>query len=205
MQASILSPTLLSVILWCLPVVGVFVLVIAIRTISGSFNGKLIAEIPFIEKESHFAIAQPGIYAVWQRGPLLTKTRIAEFRLNLAEQASGKAIMLSTSWFAPHVNTFDTARVEWKRFDAKPGRYLFNIMEEGEANVFENLFNRILPFKKVEPKDYFFEIRMAQPIYKFFLTIPMFTLAVLLIFGGPALALNAKEVAAYFNVWLLKG
>jgi hypothetical protein len=194
-----LNPHVISAICWCLPAAGIFILVVAIRTIRGSFNGQLIAEIPFTQKQSNFNIPQPGIYAIWQRGPLLSKTLVGDFELELTAQASGSGVHLSTSWSAPHVNNFETGRIEWKRFDAQPGQYQLTLLERSANNALEKLLGRIIPLKKVKPEDYFFEIRKAQPVYKFLLVIPLFTLAVLLIFGGPALAMNGEAISSFLS------
>jgi hypothetical protein len=164
-----MSLTLFRILFFCLVPVGIFILVKTIRMLKGIFNGKVLAEVPFTQKEVIFEVTTPGIYAVWQKGQLFRRTLVDKYVLELMKEPSGEQVALARSFFNPHVNGFDGARMEMNRFSAQAGHYRLILKEKSGASIFEGLFYRLFP---------------ARPIDYMIAAIPLFTLSGLFIIGG---------------------
>lgn len=192
---------LVRILFFGLVPVGIFVLVKTIRLLKGVFNGEVIAEIPFTQKEVTFKLTRPGIYAIWQKGQLFRKTPIDKFRLRLTT-SSGEEVPLPRSFFSPHLNGFDTARVEMNRFSAEGGTYQLHIVEGSSASVFEKLALSLLPAKSVDYSKYFIQVRESRPVYYIMAAIPLFTLSGLFIIGGLVVGFLAPVILADLGVTL---
>jgi len=192
--------TLLQILFYGLIPLGIFTLVMAIRLLRKSFFGKILTELPFTRQEAEFKITDGGSYGVWQKGKMLKRTLIDQFELQLVDIATGQAISLHNSFFAPHVNGFDTGRMEWKRFSAPSGRYKLHLTERASETVSWNILSALMPNNKPDYSQYWLQIRESQPVFIMVVAIPMILLSVTLIFGGLVLAINVHVVATYLGI-----
>jgi hypothetical protein len=190
---------ILRILFYSLMPMGVFILFMAIRQLRKSFFGKILVEIPFTQREAEIDIVDSGDYGIWQKGKLLKRTLFNRFDLQLVNAATGHAISLHSLFFAPHVNGFDTGRIEWKRFNAPIGRYHLHLIEHSSHTVSRGILSAFMSDRPVDYSQYWLQVRESQPAYFMIIAIPMIILSVACIFGGLVLAINAKEVAMYLG------
>jgi hypothetical protein len=193
-----MTVTILRILFYGLMPMGVFILIMAIRQLRKSFFGKILVEIPFTQREAEIDIVS-GDYGIWQKGKLLKRTLFNRFDLQLVNVATGHTISLHNSFFAPHVNGFDTGRIEWKRFKVPIGRYHLRLIEQSSHTVSRGILSAFMPDRPVDYSQYWLQVRESQPAYSMIIAIPMIILAVACIFGGLVLAINTKEVAMYLG------
>jgi hypothetical protein len=140
-----------------------------------TFNGKLIAEIPFAQKQTHFQLTDPGYFAIWQKGQLFRKNPIADFTLQILDE-KGTIIKLNPTWFNVQKNGWDTGRNELKKFSVIAGNYILQILNEPSGNRLQNILSNALPIKPVDEDQYFIEIRESQPVYYLLIAVPLLIL-----------------------------
>jgi hypothetical protein len=191
--------TLLRILFYGLMPMGVFILIMAIRQLRKSFFGKILVEIPFTQREAEIDIVDSGDYGIWQKGKLLKRTLFNRFDLQFVNVATGHAISLHNSFFAPHVNGFDTGRIEWKRFHAPIGRYHLRLIEQSSHTVSRGILSVFMSNNPVDYSQYWLQVRESQPAIFLIIAIPMIILSLACIFGGLVLAINAKDVALYLG------
>lgn len=179
-----MSLIIFRIIFFCLIPIGILILVKTIGLLKGIFSGEILAEIPFTKKEVLFKVAKPGVYAVWQKGLLFQRTLVDKFRLEITTEPAGEKLDLSASLFNPHINGFDTARMEMSRFSADIGTYKLRLVEGSSASIFEKLFCKLFPAKSINYSQYFIQVRESRPIYYMIAAIPLFTISAFCIIGG---------------------
>jgi len=187
---------LLRIVLFCLIPVGIFLLIKTIRMLKKTFNGKVMAEIPFTQKETTFNLPETGVYAIWQKGQLFRKTPVDKFEMQLSRESDGAGIALTTSLLRPNMNGFETGRMEMKRFYAESGNYKLILRESSENSSFEQVFSDLFPAKMVDYDKYFIQVRESGPAYQMFLAIPLFLLSGFLIIGGFVCGLLLPQMMA---------
>lgn len=188
--------TLMRIVLFCLIPAGIFLLIKTIRMLKKTFNGKVMAEIPFTQKETTFHLPEKGIYAIWQKGQLFRKTPVDKFEMQLSRESDGEGVVLNTSLLRPNMNGFETGRMEMKRFYAERGDYKLLFRESSESSSFEQVFSELFPGKMVDYDKYFIQVRESGPAYQMFLAIPMFLLSGFLIIGGFVCGLLLPQMMA---------
>lgn len=188
--------TLLRIVLFCLIPVGIFLLIKTIRMLKKTFNGKVMAEIPFTQKETTFNLPEKGVYAIWQKGQLFRKTPVDKFEIHLSRESDGEGIALTTSLLRPNMNGFETGRMEMKRFYAESGNYKLILRESSENSSFEQVFSDLFPAKMVDYDKYFIQVRESGPAYQMFLAIPLFLLSGFMIIGGFVCGLLLPQMMA---------
>lgn len=188
--------TLLRIVLFCLIPVGIFLLIKTIRMLKKTFNGKVMAEIPFTQKETTFNLPEKGVYAIWQKGQLFRKTPVDKFEMHLSRESDGEGIALTTSFLRPNMNGFETGRMEMKRFYAESGNYKLILRESSENSSFEQVFSDLFPAKMVDYNKYFIQVRESGPAYQMFLAIPLFLLSGFMIIGGFVCGLLLPQMMA---------
>ncbi|WP_345951101.1 hypothetical protein ABDD95_06530 [Mucilaginibacter sp. PAMB04274] len=179
-----MSLTIFRTLFFCLVPLGVFILIKAIRMLKDIFNGEVIAEKPFTEKEIHFEVKKKGVYAVWQKGRLFRRTPVDRFALKLFSVPSGEPVPIDASVFRPHSSSLDTARIEMNRFFAEPGHYRLQIVEGSSVSLFERLLFELFPGKPVDYSQYFLQVRESRSAYYMVAAIPLFILCAFCIMGG---------------------
>lgn len=150
----------------------------------GIFNGEVIAEKLFTDKEIVFKVTKAGIYAVWQKGRLFQRTAADRFNLKLFHEPLGQQVSISRSIFRPHLNSLDTARMELSRFSAEAGNYRLQIVEGSGVSWLERLVLKIFPAKPVDHSQYYLQVRESRPAYYIVAAIPLFILCGFCIIGG---------------------
>jgi hypothetical protein len=188
--------TLLRIVSFCLIPVGIFLLIKTIRMLKKTFNGKVMAEIPFTQKETTFNLPEKGVYAIWQKGQLFRKTPVDKFEMHLSRESDGESIALTTSLLRPNMNGFETGRMEMKRFYAESGNYKLILRESSENSSFEQVFSDLFPAKMVDYNKYFIQVRESGPAYQMFLAIPLFLLSGFMIIGGFVCGLLLPQMMA---------
>ncbi|MGF7082831.1 hypothetical protein [Mucilaginibacter sp. UYCu711] len=89
-----MSLILYRILFFCLVPIGIYILVKTVRMLKDLFNGEVIAEIPFTQKEITLKISRPGIYAIWQKGQLPRRTPVDKFQVKLVQVPSGEIVSL---------------------------------------------------------------------------------------------------------------
>ncbi len=189
-----MSLILFRILFFCLVPVGIAILIKTIRMLKGVFNGEVIAEIPFTQKEILFDITRPGIYAIWQKGQLFKRTPADKFRPELNEVSQSKPVPLQRSFFSPHLNGMDTGRMEMYRFSAERGSYHLVLVEGTSISVFENILTKVIPSKPVDYNQYFIQVRESRPVYYIIAAIPLFTLSAFCMIGGLVAGFMAPDI-----------
>ncbi len=179
-----MSLILFRIAFFCLVPIGIFVLVKTIQLLKHVFSGDILVEIPFTQKETVFKITKPGVYAIWQKGQLFQRTPIDKFKLELTIEPSGEEVALPKSFFSPHLNSMDTARMEMNRFSADSNTYKLRITEGTSVTLFEKQFSKLFPTKNLDYAKYFIQVRESRPVYYIIAAIPLFTLSAFCMIGG---------------------
>jgi hypothetical protein len=162
--------------------------------LKGVFNGKVIAEIPFTQKEVVFDINRAGVYAIWQKGQLFRRTPVDKFQLKINKLPGGEEISLPRSFFSPFLNGMDTGRMEMNRFSVESGSYRLTIVEGTNVSLFEKIASSIIPAKPVDYKQYFIQVRESRPVYYMLAAIPLFTLSGFCMIGGLVAGFMAPNI-----------
>lgn len=187
---------LLRIALFCLIPAGILLLIKTLRMLKKTFNGKVMVEIPFTQKEITFHLAESGVYAIWQKGQLFRKTPVDQFEMQLSRESDGAGVTLTTALLRPNMNGFETGRMEMKRFYAESGKYKLILRESSESSSFEQVFSELFPGKMVDYDKYFIQIRESGPAYQMFLAVLLFLLSGFLIIGGFVCGLLLPQMMA---------
>lgn len=178
---------------------GIFLLVKVLRMLKKTFNGTIIAEIPFAQKQTNFQLLSPGYFAIWQKGQLFRKTPIADFTLQILDE-KGAVIKLLPTWFNVQKNGWDTGRTELKKFSAIAGNYTLQILNEPSGNHLQNIIANMLPVKPVDEDQYFIEIRESQPVYYLLIAIPLLILSGGMIMVGLVASIIGSRMIADLGI-----
>jgi hypothetical protein len=189
--------TLLTVriLLFCLIPIGIFIMIKVIKLLMKNVNAPIIAETPFTQKEIEFTIPKSGKFAVWQSGPLFTKTPVGLFEIKIISESSSSVIPLYRSVFGPSVSGFKTARMQLYNFEANAGRYTMRL-DDAEASGFTKVLSSLIPAQPVDPEKYFIQVRESRPAILVFVYIPLLLVGFFFIVGGFILGLLADQVFA---------
>ncbi|WP_133300214.1 hypothetical protein [Mucilaginibacter terrenus] len=162
--------------------------------LKGLFSGEVLAEFPFTQKTFVFTATKPSVCAVWQKGKLFSRTPIDKFNIRVTKEAGGESVSLTNSFFSPHVNGLDTARLETLRFYAEPGDYRLTLEKRNGTSFFEQLFSRLFPDTPVDYSKYSIQVRESRPVYYIIAAIPLFTLSVFCVVGGIVAGFAAPNI-----------
>jgi hypothetical protein len=195
-----MQPTLFRILMFSMVPIGIFLLVKVIRMLKKTFNGKIIAEIPFQQKTSTFELVEPGHYAIWQKGQLFRKTPIGDFKLQIQDE-SGIIVRLKPTWFNVHKSGWDMGRTELKKFTAAAGKYTLAVLDQPSGNFLQKILKDTLPVKPLDQDQYFIQIRESQPVYYLLIAIPLFTLSGFLIIVGLVAGLAGPQIAVDMGVF----
>ena len=195
----LMEPTLFRILMFSMIPMGIFLLVKVIRMLKKTFNGKIIAEIPFQQKSSTFELPESGHYAIWQKGQLFRKTPIGDFKLQIQDE-SGTIITLNRIWFRMYKNGWETGRTELKKFTAAAGKFTLSILDQPDGNFLGKILDT-LAVKPVDQSHYFIQIRESQPVYYFLIAIPLLTLSGFLIIIGMIAGIVGPQIAIDMGVF----
>jgi len=199
-----MNPTLFRILAFCMIPVGIYLLVKTIQMIKKTFNGTILLEQPFDQKQASFQVISPGQFAIWQKGKLFRKTPVGDFKIQILDE-KGAIVKLNTTYFNLYVNGWDTGRTQLKSFSAVAGTYTLKILDLPDADLIagflQNVLHRIaLPIRPVDHSKYFIQIRESQPIYFFLIAIPLFTLSAFLMILGFIAGVVGPQIAIDFGL-----
>ncbi len=185
---------LIRILFFCLIPIGIYILVKAIQIQNKTFNGKILIEIPYLEKGGQFSVAEAGNFSIWQKGQIFKRTPVDKFKLHIYDKSTKKEIKLNFSYLRPQTNGFSTGRMELYRFYAPIGNYEVEFGEGSNVSKLESLVSNIIPVQSADLSKYSIEIRQSQPQIISFLAIPMLLLGLFGIIGGLVLGLLADQI-----------
>ena len=107
--------------------VGLIISIISIKYTIRFANSEIIYEMPFINEEGTFTIANKGIYGLWLSGKMYEKTPLGEFGLNLARKDTGETVPLSNILMRTSISGTKNGRTELYTFQADEGIYELSI------------------------------------------------------------------------------
>jgi len=189
--------TLLTVriLFFCLIPIGIIIMVKVVKLLIKNVNATIITETPFTQKEIEFTILKSGKFAIWQSGPLFTKTPVGSFDIKIISQSNSTSIPLYRSVFGPSVSGFKTARMQLYNFEANAGKYTMRL-DDAEASGFTKVLSSLIPAQPVNPEKYFIQVRESRPAILIFIYIPLLLVGFFCIVGGFILGLLADQVFA---------
>lgn len=186
--------TSIQILFFCLIPIGVFIMVKGIQLIRKAFNGKLLLEIPYLDKSGQFSITKEGYFSIWQKGQMFKRTPIDQFKLHIYEESTNEEIKLSFSLLRPQTNNFSTGRMELYRFRAPIGNYKIEFKDGSNISKIESMIGSIIPLQPVDSSKYFIEIRESHSQIITLIAIPMILLGVFGTVGGLVLGLLADQL-----------
>jgi len=188
------KPKKMQVLFFLMIPVGLIVLFLSIRMVRKTFSGNIILEIPYLQKSAQFAISKPGNYSIWHKGQIFRRAPLDEFKPVITNDSTGIEITLHSLLFRPNSNNAVTARMEIFRFTAPAGKFTLELKEGSSITRIENSFIKQLPFKMVEPDQYYIQIRQSQPFGIVIIGIVLMALSGFCIIGGLVLGILANQI-----------
>ena len=186
--------TLLRIIIFCLIPVGAFLLYKSIMLVRKSFSGKILLELPFIQKSATFEITESGVYSIWQKGQYFRKLPVDKFKPVIYNEATRERISLFPSIFRPNSNDGKTVKIELFRFSATPGKYSIDLAEGSSIAKLEKVLSSVFPAKKADIDKYYILVRESQPFYYILIGIPLIAISGILIIGGLVFGILADQI-----------
>ncbi|MGJ1286119.1 hypothetical protein ACR79P_09740 [Sphingobacterium spiritivorum] len=184
----------LQILFFCLIPIGVFILIRGIQLIRKTFNGKIVLEIPYVQKAGTFAVTKAGNFSVWQKGEIFKRTPVDKFRLHICEKSENQEIKLNPSLLRPQTNDFSTGRMELYRFYAPVGSYSVELNEGNTVSNFESAVTNAIPLPSADLSKYSIQIRESQSLIATIVAIPMILLGIFGTVGGLVLGLLADQI-----------
>jgi hypothetical protein len=199
------DPIFFRILTFCMVPLGIYLLVKTIRMLKKTFNGNILLDQPFEQKQASFHINSAENFAIWQKGQLFRKTPVGDFKLQVLDE-KGSTVKLKPTGLNIHKNGWDTGRTQLKNFSAGAGTYTLKILDEPEEGLISRLLPNVLstiplPVKSVDTGQYFIQIRESQPIYVFLLAIPLFTLSGFLMIIGFVAGIVGPQIAIEFGLF----
>lgn len=179
-----MSILLTRILLFCLIPLGAFILYHGIKILRKAFNGKVMLEMPYLQKTGEFTIENGGIYSIWQKGEMFKKTPIDQFSTHVYEKVSQQEINLSYSLMSPRSNDFSTGRMEIYTFHATPGIYELRLQDGSSVSNVQGFISKLLPLQSVDLSKYSIQIRESQSQLFTLLGIPIVLVGAFGIIGG---------------------
>ncbi|MGN7785084.1 hypothetical protein ACTJIJ_11175 [Niabella sp. 22666] len=182
------------ILFFCLIPIGVFLLVKGIRLMRKSLNGVVLLEIPYLQKAGQFTVAKAGYFSIWQKGSLMKRTPIDQFRPSVYNERTSEPLKLSFSVMRLQVNSFSVGRIQICSFYAQPGDYRLQLEDGTSVSKLESLVAKVVPLPGIDLAKYFIEVRTSQSPVFIFLAIPLILLGAFGIIGGLVLGLLADQI-----------
>jgi hypothetical protein len=173
---------------------GIFLLVKGIQWIRRSFNGAVLLEIPYLQKNGQFAVLKAGYFSIWQKGRVLKRTPVNEFRPRIYNELTNEEVHLRFSLLRPQTNSFSVGRMERCTFFALPGNYKLELKEGASVSKLESWVAKAVPLPAIDLAKYFIQVRASQAPGFIFLAIPVMLLGAFGIIGGFVLGILASQI-----------
>lgn len=184
----------IRIFFFCLMPIGAFILYHGIMILRKSLHGKVMLEMPYLQKTGEFTILKSGIYSVWQKGELFRKTPLDQFSTHIYDKVNQQEINLIYSLMSPRSNDFSTGRMEIYTFHAKPGVYELRIKDGSSVSNVGSFVSKLLPLPSVDLSKYFIQVRESQSQLFTLLGIPITLAGAFGVIGGFVLGLLADQV-----------
>ncbi len=155
---------------------GLFLLVLGIRSLWMASQGKILLSLPFNDGSGEFKLTKSGFYSVLHKGPILKKTPVADFRPQIVNLDTNDIITLNASIMSPRSSGFSTARTELFTFNAPAGEYELSLIEGSSVSTFQTAIGRIIPLANIDLEQYVIEVRESQSQLLTMLSIPLLLL-----------------------------
>ncbi|WP_114789605.1 hypothetical protein U0035_08695 [Niabella yanshanensis] len=182
------------VLFFCLIPIGIFLLIKGIRLVGKSLSGTVLLEIPYLQKTGQFTVVKAGYFSIWQKGTLLKRTPVDQFRPYVYNELTNETLMLNFSLMRPQVNSFSAGRIQIATFRAEPGNYKLELGHGTSLSKWESLLANAVLFPKIDLTKYFIEVRTSQSPLFIFLAIPLILLGAFGIICGVVLGLLADQI-----------
>lgn len=182
------------ILFFCLIPIGVFLLVKGIRFLQKSLNGRVLLEMPYLQANGQFTIVKAGYFSIWQKGSLMKRTPIDQFRPAVYNELTKESLKISLSMMRPQVNSFSKGRIQIGTFHAQPGNYRLQIEKGSSVSKLESLLAGVIPLPGIDLTKYSIEVRTSQSPVFIFLAIPLILLGTFGIIGGLVLGLLADQM-----------
>lgn len=137
----------LRYLLFFLVPVGIYLMVIGIKKVSGFAKAKMIYEIPVSAIDGSFRLEDGGKYDIWLSGKKYSVSPIYNLDIKLKNNATGKFVILYPDFFKTTASSFKDVRVKLYTFSAERGSYNISLTDSVEER--ENIINnRGIDYKK---------------------------------------------------------
>ena len=200
--------TLLRIIIFCLIPVGAFLLYKSIMLVRKSFSGKVLLELPFIQKSAIFEITESGVYSIWQKGQYFRKLPVDKFKPVIYNEETRERISLFPSIFRPNSNDGKTVKIELFRFSATPGKYSIDL---ARVQVLQNLKRFFLLSSRQKKQTLINIISWSGKASHFIISlfgIPLIAISGILMIGGLVFGIrqikfssNYLKINSVFSFW----
>ena len=129
----------LKYLLFLLVPVGIYLMVIGIKKVSGFAKAKMIYEMPVSLIDGSFTLEYGGKYDIWLCGKKYSVSPIYNLDIKLKNNATGKFVILYPDFFRTTASSFKDVRVKLYTFSAESGSYNISLTDRVEER--ENIIN----------------------------------------------------------------
>ena len=129
----------LKYLLFLLVPVGIYLMVIGIKKVTGFAKAKMIYEMPVSLIDGSFSLDEIGKYDVWLCGKKYSVSPIYNLDIKLKNNATGKFVILYPDLFRTTASSFKDVRVKLYTFCAESGSYNISLTDRVEER--ENIIN----------------------------------------------------------------
>ena len=134
-------------LLFLLVPVGIYLMVIGIKKVSGFAKAKMIYEMSVSAIDGSFRLEDGGKYDIWLSGKKYAVSPIYNLDIKLKNNATGKSVILYPDFFRTTTSSIKDFRVKLSTFDAETGSYNISLTDSVEER--ENIINnRGIDYKK---------------------------------------------------------
>lgn len=134
-------------LLFLLVPVGIHLMVIGIKKVSGFAKAKMIYEMSVSSIDGNFRLEDGGKYDIWLSGKKYAVSPIYNLDIKLKNNATGKSVILYPDFFRTTTSSIKDFRVKLSTFDADRGSYNISLTDSVEER--ENIINnRGIDYKK---------------------------------------------------------
>lgn len=134
-------------LLFLLVPVGIYLMVIGIKKVSGFAKAKMIYEMSVSAIDGSFRLEDGGKYDIWLSGKKYSISPIYNLDIKLKNNATGKFVILYPDFFRITASSIKDFRVKLSTFDADRGSYNISLTDSVEER--ENIINnRGIDYKK---------------------------------------------------------
>ncbi len=173
--------------------IGIFILIKGIQLIKKTFYGKVLLEIPYLQKIGHFSVTKAGKISINHKGQSFRRTPIDKFTPHIYNEETHQEVKIHYSLIRPRTNDFSSGRMEVYYFYAPVGKYRLELKDEENLLKNEGVIANMTSAKPIDLSKYFIEIRETQSSVITFIAILLITFGGVGIIGGFVLGLLSDQ------------